>query len=97
MAAATLVSSVVAAQVCATPGRDSGVATIAGIINSYCPGGTGAVASCSANNSPIAAVCPPAAQWPNLLTPAGLLLSSFPALGSVSFDLNCSLTATGLA
>lgn len=54
------------------------------------------VASCSANASPIAAACPLPAQWPNLLTPAGVALPTFPALSSVTFVLNYGVTATGL-
>ncbi len=42
-----------------------------------------------------AAVCPAAAQWPNLLSPAGLALPTLPALGCVSFVLACDVTATG--
>lgn len=53
------------------------------------------VLSCTASSTPIAAVCPAAAQWPNLLSPAGLALPTLPALGSVSFVLACDVTATG--
>jgi uncharacterized repeat protein (TIGR01451 family) len=52
------------------------------------------VLSCLPAATPIAAVCPAAAQWPNLLSPAGVALPALPALGSVSFILQCNVTAT---
>jgi uncharacterized repeat protein (TIGR01451 family) len=54
------------------------------------------VQSCTASSTPIPAVCPAAAQWPNLLSPAGVTLPTLPALGSISFVLACGVTATGL-
>jgi uncharacterized repeat protein (TIGR01451 family) len=53
------------------------------------------VASCAASTSPIAGVCPAPAQWPNLLTPGGLLLPGFPPGGTITFVVNCNVTATG--
>lgn len=76
------------AQVCATPGNDAAKSSIAGIVYTYYSG-TGAAVP------PGAAVCPAAAQWPNLLSPAGLALPTLPALGCVSFVLACDVTATG--
>jgi uncharacterized repeat protein (TIGR01451 family) len=54
-----------------------------------------AVQSCTASTTPIAAVCPAAAQWPNLLTPGGVLIPGLPALGTVQFVVACNVTATG--
>ncbi len=53
------------------------------------------VASCTASSTPIAASCPAPAQWPNLLSPGGLLLPGFPAIGTITFVVNCDVTATG--
>ncbi len=53
------------------------------------------VQSCTASTTPIAAVCPAAAQWPNLLTPSGVLIPGLPALGTVQFIVACNVTATG--
>ena len=53
------------------------------------------VFSCSASLLPIPASCPAAASWPNLLTAGGLAISVFPAKSSVTFIVNCNVTATG--
>ena len=53
------------------------------------------VAACTASTTPIAASCPAPAQWPNLLTPAGVALPGFPAQSTVTFVVNCNITATG--
>jgi hypothetical protein len=42
------------------------------------------------------AVCPIAANWPNLLIGAGVPIPSLPSGGSVRFTLNCNVTATGV-
>ncbi len=49
------------------------------------------VAGCSASGG---AVCPVAGQWPNLLT-GGLTLATFPAASSISFNISCTVTASG--
>ena len=53
------------------------------------------VTSCTPSSAPIAAACPAAAQWPNLLSPAGLLLDTFPAKATITFTVLCNVTATG--
>ena len=53
------------------------------------------VTSCTPSSLPIAAVCPAAGQWPNLLTAGGLLLGTFPAKATVTFTVACGVTATG--
>ena len=53
------------------------------------------VTSCTPSSLPIAAVCPLAAQWPNLLTAGGLQLNAFPAKSTISFVVSCGVTATG--
>lgn len=54
------------------------------------------VGACTASATPITASCPVFAQWPNLLTAGGLLLPGFPARSTISFVVNCNVTATGL-
>lgn len=49
------------------------------------------VASCTAAGT---GVCPVAGLWPNFLS-GGLTLNSFSSAASVSFVVNCSVTATG--
>lgn len=49
---------------------------------------------CSGSGSPIA-VCPAPALWPNLFTPAGLILTSLPANSSLTFNVSCGVSATG--
>ena len=53
------------------------------------------VFSCSASLLPIPASCPAAAAWPNLLTATGLTIPVLPAKSSVTFIVNCNITATG--
>ena len=53
------------------------------------------VFSCSASLLPILASCPAAAAWPNLLTATGLTIPVLPAKSSVTFIVNCNITATG--
>jgi uncharacterized repeat protein (TIGR01451 family) len=45
-----------------------------------------------------AAACPAAAQWPNMLPPisSGLTLATLPSGGSLVFNIQCTVTATGL-
>jgi uncharacterized repeat protein (TIGR01451 family) len=40
-------------------------------------------------------VCPAAAQWPNIFTGGGLVLSSFASGADLSFNVRCGVTATG--
>ena len=53
------------------------------------------VFSCTASLLPIPASCPAAAAWPNLLTATGLTIPVLPAKSSVTFIVNCNITATG--
>ena len=53
------------------------------------------VGACTASATPIAASCPIPAQWPSLLTVGGVLLPAFPARSTVTFVVNCNVTATG--
>ena len=53
------------------------------------------VSSCTPSLLPIPATCPPAAAWPNMLTPAGLPLPGLPAKSSITFVVTCNVTATG--
>lgn len=53
------------------------------------------VASCAGSTTPIAVICPAPAQWPNLLSPGGVSLPGFPALSTITFVVNCNITATG--
>ncbi len=52
--------------------------------------------ACTVNNCLVngGAICPAAAQWPNLLS-GSLPLASFPGSSSATFIVNCSVTATG--
>jgi uncharacterized repeat protein (TIGR01451 family) len=50
------------------------------------------VASCTATGT---GVCPVAGQYPNLLAGGGLTLSSFASGATLSFVVNCNVTATG--
>jgi mucin-19 len=53
------------------------------------------VTGCTPSGSPIAA-CPSIANWPNLLSGAGLPIPGLPAGSSVAFTVRCEVTATGL-
>ena len=50
------------------------------------------VASCTAAGT---GVCPASGLWPNLLSAGGLTLTSFASGATVSFVVNCGVTATG--
>ncbi|MBS7807560.1 DUF11 domain-containing protein [Variovorax sp. PCZ-1] len=52
--------------------------------------------SCIATGGSPAATCPASANFPNLLTPGGLILPSFPSGSSISFVVRCGVTASGL-
>lgn len=52
------------------------------------------VTACTPSGSPLP-VCPAAGLWPNLFTAGGLTLTSLPANSSISFNVSCSVTATG--
>ena len=54
------------------------------------------VLSCTPTTTPIAAVCPAPAQWPNLFSPGGVAIPGLPALSAVSFVVRCGVTASGL-
>ena len=54
------------------------------------------VTACTPSTLPIAAACPAPSLWPNLLTAAGLLLNTFPARATITFNVSCNVTATGL-
>ncbi|NJS35854.1 MAG: DUF11 domain-containing protein [Brachymonas sp.] len=53
------------------------------------------VANCTASGGSPVAQCPLPANWPNLLTGAGVAIPSLPSGGNVQFRLNCNVTATG--
>ena len=53
------------------------------------------VTACTPSSLPIAAACPAAAQWPNLLTAGGLLLGTFPAEATITFSVSCGVVTTG--
>ena len=53
------------------------------------------VTACTPSSLPIAAACPAAAQWPNLLTAGGVLLGTFPAEATITFSVSCGVVTTG--
>lgn len=54
------------------------------------------VTNCSASGGSPVATCPAPASWPNLFTPGGVAIPSFPSGGNVQFTVTCGVTATGL-
>jgi uncharacterized repeat protein (TIGR01451 family) len=54
------------------------------------------VGTCTASITPIAATCPAPAQLPNLLTIGGVPLPGLPARSTITFVVNCNVTATGI-
>jgi uncharacterized repeat protein (TIGR01451 family) len=54
------------------------------------------VSNCTASGGSPVAACPLVANWPNLLSGAGVPIPSLPSGGSVRFTLSCNVTATGI-
>ena len=60
------------------------------------PGLVCTVASCTATTTPLLSVCPASGAWPTMFVLPGVVVPKLPPSGSMTFVVNCNVTATGL-